>query len=299
MEETVFDLGTVQYDEEVTVTFKFRNVGDETLEIYDVESISDDLYAVLSAKTFDPGDSGHIEVTMDTKGHVGILAGRVSVITNDREHREMLLEVKAKVQPLLAFNPPFIWVGQVARDHSYKNKARLIGKIIDDGEFSGLTVNKTNPRIKAEIIFHNIKGNRIPYLEIVLLPELRSGTFRESVSVTSEDPPAEAQLILYGHKLGIIEVTPDRFDFFPREDLNPDERIVTLESGKEFHIAKTEANVDYLDVSIEVIEEGKKYEVKAKMKESAKESFLGLIKVYTDLEEYPIIDIPVIGGPES
>jgi len=119
------------------------------------------------------------------------------------------------------------------------------------------------------------------------------------VSVTSEDPPAEARLILYGHKLGIIEVTPDRFDFFPREDLDPDERMVTLESSKEFHIEKTEANVDYLNVSIEVIEEGKKYEIKAKLKESAKASFLGLIKVYTDLEEYPIVDIPVIGGPES
>jgi len=108
MKETVFDLGTVQYGEEITVTFKFRNVGDETLEIYDVESLSDDLYAVLSAKTFDPGDSGHIEVTMDTKGHVGVVVGRVSVITSDREHREIVLEVKSTVQPLLAFNPPFI-----------------------------------------------------------------------------------------------------------------------------------------------------------------------------------------------
>jgi hypothetical protein len=297
MDVSVFDLGTVLFGEEVNAKFTFRNVGDEVLEIYLVEPKSKNLSVVLSDKTIDPGESGHIEVTMDTKELIGNVIGKVSVITSDSEHREVMLEVRARVQALLAFNPPFVWVGQIAMENSYKNKVQIIGKVVEDGAFSGLTVDKTNSAVDAEIIFHNIKGEKVAYLEFVILPELRAGTFKESLSVISHDPPAKAQLTLFGNKLGVIEVTPERYDFFPRDDVESDVRVVTLESGKEFHIIKIEDPHNLFNTSIDVIEEGKKYEIIAGLKKPAEASFVGLIKVYTDLEEFPLIDIPAVGGP--
>jgi hypothetical protein len=51
-----------------------------------------------------------------------------------------------------------------------------------------------------------------------------------------------------------------------------------------------------LDISLEMLEDGKNYRIDAKLKEPVQGSFLGLVKVFTDLQEQPLIDIPVIGG---
>jgi hypothetical protein len=91
-------------------------------------------------------------------------------------------------------------------------------------------------------------------------------------------------------------VNPDRLEFFAAEGAQPQPQSISIDSPKFMRITRIEDLSGLLDISLEMLEDGKIYRVDAKLKGPLQGSFLGLVKVYTDLEEQPLIDIPVIGG---
>jgi hypothetical protein len=140
-----------------------------------------------------------------------------------------------------------------------------------------------------------VKDKKVVFLEFVLLPEMKAGSFRESITIVSKNPPAKAQLLLFGQKLGGIRVSPDRLDFFPRKGIKSDSRSILFECNERFKITKVEDVSGLFSLSLKTIQEGKKYELTAELKTQTKGTFLGVIKVYTDLDVHPLIDIPFIG----
>jgi hypothetical protein len=51
-----------------------------------------------------------------------------------------------------------------------------------------------------------------------------------------------------------------------------------------------------LKLSLKTLKKGKKYRLTARLKKGLKTGILGVVKIYTDLEEHPLIHIPVLGG---
>jgi hypothetical protein len=181
----------------------------------------------------------------------------------------------------------------VAKEGSFSGKAKLLGKLVDEGKLKSITIHTSSPAIEARI--RQQAGN--PILEFVLRPEQKAGTFQESITLVSEStPPVKAQLLLIGQKLGDIRVTPDRFEFFPEKGGKPDSRSIVLECEKPFNITKVEDLTGRLNLSIETIEKGRRYCLRAKLKNPMEGSFLGVVRVHTDLEVHPLIHVPAIGG---
>ncbi len=293
IKNTVHHFGKIVQGEKPVATFVFRNTGDDVLNIGQVAADNKNITTEVSHKSVNPGEQGSIKVTLDsTRLHGGVVS-RIIVITNDEKHHEVFLTVVGQVQPMLALNPPFIFIGQVAKEGSFSGKAKLVGKLVDEDKLESLTINKSSPAIEATI---RQRGGRNPMLEFVLRPEQKAGTFRENITLVSEEPPAQAQLLLLGQKLGDIRVTPDKLDFFPRKGVKPDSRSILFECDKPFNITKVEDPGGLLNVTINIIEEWRKYELTARLKSPMGGSFLGVVKVYTDLKEHPLIHIPVIGG---
>ena len=150
---------------------------------------------------------------------------------------EVFLEVMAQVQPILALKPAFIFVGQVAKERSFSGQAKLMGKLVEEGKLKTLTINKSSPAIDASI---RRRAWKDAILKFVLRPEQKAGSFRESITLVSEDPPAQAQLLLFGQKLGAIRVTPDRLDFFRCNGMKADSRSILFQCNKPFNINKVE-----------------------------------------------------------
>lgn len=291
--EALYDFGEIVQGEKPVATFAFSNTGADVLNIHRVVTNNKDIITEVSHEELLPGQEGSIKVTLDSTGLHGTVAGRIAVVTNDQKKPTVFLQVMAKVKPILALSPPFIFVGQVSKEGSFSGRAKLVGKLVDEGKLKTVTIHTSSPAIEAKI---RQRTGRNATLEFVLRPEQKAGTFEESITLVSKDPPVQARLFLYGQKLGEIKFTPDRFEFFPEKGVRPDSRAVLFECDKPFHITKVEDLSGYVNLTINTIEEGRKYGLIARLKSPMEGFFLGVVKVYTDLDVHPLIHLPVIGG---
>jgi hypothetical protein len=291
--DPVYDFGEIIQGEKPVTTFALSNTGDDVLLIDRVAPDNKNIIAEASHELLLPGEGGTIKVILDSTGLYGTVVGRIAVITNDEKKPRVFLQVMAKVKPILALHPPFIFVGQVTKEGSFSGKAKLVGKLVDEGKLKSITIHTSSPTIEARI---RQRAGKKAILEFVLRPEQKAGTFQESITLVSKDPPVQARLLLYGQKLGDIRVTPDRFEFFPEKGVRPDSRSIVFECEKPFNITKVEDLTGLLNLSIETIEKGRRYRLRAKLKNPFEGSFLGAVRVHTDLEVHPLIYVPAIGG---
>ena len=295
MSHTIFDFGEVIQGKLLSTSFVLRNTGDDILNIKEVKPGFRFISAVLSDDSIQPGEECNIEVTLDVTSLFGHIRGRVTLITDMEDWPEVVLSIKAHVKPLLAFKPAQIFVGQLGRDDSYTNQATLLGKLVEEGKLKHYTINTSSPAIKTRI--EKQKGKEEKFLlKFKIQPELKAGTFKETITIVLKDPLAQAQLTLLGQKLGIIEVTPDRFNFFPPEGKKPATGSIIFECDKPFKIIKVENNLKFIELNLKMVEKEKRYELQAKLNTPIKGTFMGVVKVHTDLEEHPLIHIPVIGN---
>ena len=293
--KTVHDFGKIVQGEKAVTIFVFRNTGDDVLNIDQVVSDNENITTVVSHKFLQPGRQGSIQVTLDSNELDGDIVSQISVTTNDNERPEVFLKIMAHAQPIIALDPPFIFVGRVAKEGSFSGKVKLVGKLVDEGKLKTFRTNTSSSSIEMRIQRRTVKDKKVVFLEFVLLPEMKAGSFRESITIVSKNPPAKAQLLLFGQKLGGIRVSPDRLDFFPRKGIKSDSRSILFECNERFKITKVEDVSGLFSLSLKTIQEGKKYELTAELKTQTKGTFLGVIKVYTDLDVHPLIDIPFIG----
>lgn len=295
MSHTIFDFGEVIQGKILSTTFVLRNTGNGVLNIKEVKPSFRFISAVISDDSIQPGEECSIEVNLDATSLFGNIRGQVTLITDAEEWPDVVLSIKVNVKPLLAFKPAQIFVGQLGRDDSYSNQATLTGKLVEEGKLKHYTINTSSPAIKTRIEKQKGKEEKI-LVKFKILPELKAGTFKESITIVLKDPLAKAQITLLGQKLGIIQVTPDRFNFFPPEGKNPDTGSIIFECDKPFKITKVESNLKFVELNLKMVEKEKKYELQAKLNTTMKGTFMGVVKVHTDLEEHSLIHIPVIGN---
>ena len=101
-ETTEYDFGKVLQGEQVSHTFKFKNVGDAPLIISRIEKTCGCTTPDFSSKPIKPGESGKITVTYDSKGHKGFQNKRLIVKANTNPS-ETILRIKAQVENINTF----------------------------------------------------------------------------------------------------------------------------------------------------------------------------------------------------
>ncbi len=97
---TTHDFGTVEQATKNDHVFKFKNIGDEDLEIIKVRPTCGCTAALLSAKVIKPGESGEIKVTFNAGSFRGKINKTVYVETNEpilkNKRDEVLIYMKSK-----------------------------------------------------------------------------------------------------------------------------------------------------------------------------------------------------------
>ena len=101
-EKTEHDFGKILQGEQVSYTFKFKNVGDAPLIITSIEKTCGCTTPDFSNTPIKPGDSGKITITYDSKGHKGFQNKRLIVKANTNPS-ETILRIKAQVENINTF----------------------------------------------------------------------------------------------------------------------------------------------------------------------------------------------------
>lgn len=96
--ETSYDFGTASQATQVKHTFKFSNVGTDTLKITRVKT-SCGCTAAESSKIIAPQEGGQITVTYSTGSHRGKVTKTVYVFSNDVEAPQRKISIHGIVEP--------------------------------------------------------------------------------------------------------------------------------------------------------------------------------------------------------
>lgn len=96
-DKTEHDFGTILQGERVTYTFHFTNTGNTPLIISNVGSSCGCTVGDFSRTPVEPGKSGSIKATYDSKGHHGFQSRTLTVISNTNPNKT-ILRLKATVK---------------------------------------------------------------------------------------------------------------------------------------------------------------------------------------------------------
>jgi hypothetical protein len=91
------DFGKVKQGETLTYEFVFKNEGDDVLNVKDVETSCGCAAAIISEKKIDPGKTGKIKVTFDSRGYQGEVTKYVYVDSDDPLAPRIQLKITAAV----------------------------------------------------------------------------------------------------------------------------------------------------------------------------------------------------------
>ncbi len=101
-EKTEHDFGKILQGEQVTYSFKFKNIGNAPLLITSVEKTCGCTSPIFPKEPIKPGESGKITITYDSKGHKGFQNKRLIVKANTNPS-ETILRIKAQVENINTF----------------------------------------------------------------------------------------------------------------------------------------------------------------------------------------------------
>jgi len=103
-ESIEYDFGEVAQGDKVSYTFRFRNSGDDLLEISSVSSSCGCTAALLSSKRISAGDMGEIKATFDSSRFRGQVTKTITMKTNSPTHSQVQFKLKGVVKELLSLS---------------------------------------------------------------------------------------------------------------------------------------------------------------------------------------------------
>lgn len=124
-DSSVRDFGKVMQGEMLKHVFSFSNQGTGTLEILSVEGTCGCQTTTLSQKQIPPGQSGQIEIRVDTALLIGANEESAHITTNDPRRRSVFFSIKADVQPEIGVSSPSIYFGDVSEGEQVTQEVML------------------------------------------------------------------------------------------------------------------------------------------------------------------------------
>ena len=297
-EELLYDFGEQDPDQDITHIFRFWNGGKEDLVVDKVESSCGCPAALLSSKTVQPGGVGDIAVTHDLKGRRGKDTQNVTVHTNDPNSPVLNLTLTGIVKAEVMISPNKIYFGNVSNKTSQVKEFYVMDP--GDGKLEVTKVETGNKLIVAQVQSAIVQGEhkRIP-IKVTLNPGSLLGRLTEKLTLyTNNEKKPKIELPIEGNIIGDIVVFPEAvFYGIINKDTQPIRKVIlTSNNGTKFKIQKVEKDTEEVTTNVKTIEEGKNYELIAQLNPNGiQEKIKGLLKVYTDNKEQPIIAIPVHG----
>jgi hypothetical protein len=192
-EKESWDFGKVKQGETLTHVFKFKNIGEENLEIKGVRTSCGCTAALATNAEVPPEKEGEIKVTIDTRGYEYKITKYVFVDSNDPVQPGKRLDLTADIEvpPM-----PKIFLERSSFDAGLilnEDEVRGLTKIDNKGE---LELKVTCSHQSASFYSHGkaisfplkIPAGKGEEVEIRIHPQKRTGFMREFILIRSNDP---------------------------------------------------------------------------------------------------------------
>ncbi|HEY5674912.1 MAG TPA: DUF1573 domain-containing protein [Malonomonas sp.] len=170
VEQLNYDFGEVLQGGKVDFTFRFRNAGDEVLEVGNVRSSCGCTAALLSARRIAPGDMGELQATFDSTRFQGAVTKVISLDSNDPQQPQVSFSLYGNVTAEVVLQPDRVNWGVVESQQPLES--RLTISNLSKSTIRLERPKSTNPAVSAELSALQIPpGGQVELLIKAKLPD--------------------------------------------------------------------------------------------------------------------------------
>lgn len=303
--EMIKDLGTVPKGEMAAHEFQIRNEGNAPLELREVMSSCGCTVAHFDT-LIQPGQTGKVNVTVDTTTFNGPIAKGVTVHMNDPATPTMELTIRAKVEPFIKIKPGY------ARYITVQGEEKE-GKIVqtlwtpDKSPMKVVKVESPYPFLqvrfweaKPEERLKEIADQQQWKIEMHLSNDAPVGALTEALKVYTDHPKQKlVQIPVSGFVRPVVAVTPPVVDMGQVSSKAPVRFSLNVRSFSTEPIKVTGVAGDLrgLEAKIEPVQEGREYQVQITFTPEARQGLLnGKLTLTTDSVKMPRIEVQLKGN---
>jgi hypothetical protein len=222
-------------------------------------------------------------------------------VSNDPVSRKNVLVVTALIQVEFDFTSGSLNFGRVSKDHTVTKSAFI--EILDPDRTEITDIATSSPYIEAKRMKKPSAGHEGQVeIRVTILPGSPPGRINETVTVRSNlASKPEAELRVAGMVIGDVEVTPDALSFLYGESKGAEDQlpsrklqIINRSTGATLKVLEVRDPQDRLELKLETIEDGQRYELTATLKKEAlgaRDAAPGSILITTDNPEQKRITV--------
>ncbi|NOY12772.1 MAG: DUF1573 domain-containing protein [Deltaproteobacteria bacterium] len=140
-----YNFGEITQGTRVEHVFRFRNAGDQILEVGNVRSSCGCTAALLSATRIAPGDMGELRATFDSTRFKGAINKVVTIDSNDPQQRKVSFGIYGNVKAEVLLQPERVTWGSVEKGMTLNSTVRIINR-------GPVTINLQPPRVTDPVI---------------------------------------------------------------------------------------------------------------------------------------------------
>ncbi|HEX2839296.1 MAG TPA: DUF1573 domain-containing protein [Phycisphaerales bacterium] len=240
-EKRKVDFGTISDESPQTTKFVFTNIGKGTLQLGQPRGSCGCTVPNLTKLSYEPGESGEIEVTFNPKGKpTGKAHTTITVTSNDPKNPTITLDIEADIRPVFRADPMMINAGQAQRGQTLTQKLSILSRKTD---VVVTQASPSSPRLTTKVLPPQQvteNGETLTKTEIeVTVPEgATAGPLQENITVRTNDPARFATVYVTGEILGLIQPSPNQLNIpmlAMGQQINSTVRL-TPRAGKPFKI---------------------------------------------------------------
>jgi hypothetical protein len=127
-EQLNYGFGEIVQGEQVEYVFRFRNAGDQLLEVGNVRSSCGCTAALLSATRIAPGDMGELKTTFDSTRFKGAINKIVTIDSNDPKYPQISFGLHGNVKAELLMQPERVNWGKVKEGAPLNSTVKILNQ---------------------------------------------------------------------------------------------------------------------------------------------------------------------------
>jgi len=298
-DKTVYDFGEVLQGDRVEYSYRFRNVGIDTLKISNVRKGCGCQAAKSTRDVIPPGETGDINVVFNSRGYEGAVTKSVYVHSNDPEEPRVGLAMKGTVVVDLITRPRALQFGDLIVGETSSKKVYIVPQHLKTLEIKKIETSADYITVSTsdytELEKHGYE------IEVTLTPKTPIARIQESVTIStnSEQQPL-IQVFIHGRVLEGMTVEPKTLHFRLRagESERYDISMGKI-AKKNFAIAKVDDDLEEIDTEVHFVGEvgdSRRYQVEVRAKSTASPGLcVGWLTLHTNDPAQPTVAIEISG----
>lgn len=303
LEPNSFDFGEMQQQEEKVTHVTVTNMGAGLLVIEDVKADCGCTVPNIENKSLAPGESTQMEIRFNSKKFHGNVYKSVQVMSNDPMNPVVDVMLTAKVFAALVINPANERIG-FSRSQRGDVTTKPVTFEATQVDALELSVGKTRSGLFQVKAVNGVDGDpRKSHLEVTVPADMPAGRHRDVVRVATNVPERPTvDIEMQAWVVEALTTSPEQVSFRYKKTFNQSVRVAPFEPGLKFKATKVE--IDLPEIEIELIEAQPNAEYKVRMTGHPIDKtdpraienqgrIKGTLKIYTNLKDTPVIEVPV------